>query len=76
MCACVRACVCVCDHSLNSPQKTLSRDKERAELLKVHNSLDSIQAQLETEKQDFAKEVSRLTEENNDIRRAFRRLLQ
>ena len=74
MCVCV--CVCVCNHSLNSPQKTLSRDKERAELLKVHNSLDSIQAQLETEKQDFAKEVSRLTEENNDIRRAFRRLLQ
>jgi chromosome segregation ATPase len=57
-------------------EKTLSRDKERAELLRVHNSLDSIQAQLETEKQDFAKEVTRLTEENNDIRRAFRRLLQ
>ena len=57
-------------------QKTHSRDKERAELLKLHNSLDGMQAQLATEKQDFAKEISRLTEENNDIRRAFRRLLQ
>ena len=57
-------------------QKTHSRDKERAELLKAHTSLDSVQAQLETEKQEYAKEVVRLTEENTDIRRAFRRLLQ
>ena len=72
----VPSSVIILIRTLNSPQKTLSRDKERAELLRVHNSLDSIQAQLETEKQDFAKEVTRLTEENNDIRRAFRRLLQ
>ena len=59
-----------------SSQKTYSRDRERAELLRAQTSLDVLQSQLEIEKQGFAKEAARLTEENNDIRRAFRRLLE
>ena len=59
-----------------SSQKTYSRDRERAELLRAQTSLDVLQSQLEIEKQGFAKEAVRLTEENNDIRRAFRRLLE
>jgi chromosome segregation ATPase len=57
-------------------EKTYSRDRERAELLRAQTSLDVLQSQLEIEKQGFAKEAARLTEENNDIRRAFRRLLE
>ena len=58
------------------PQKNHSRDKERVELLKAQTALDVLQAQLETEKQGYARELARLTDENNDIRRAFRRLLE
>ena len=57
-------------------QGTRSRDKERAELLRLHNSLDSAQSQMESQRQELGKDMARLVEENQEMRRAFRRLLQ
>ena len=45
-------------------------------MLKLQNEFDSVHTRVQVEKQDYAKQVKRLTEENEDIRRAFKKLLQ
>ena len=45
-------------------------------MLKLQNELDVVQMSLKTEKQELSRQVKRLTQENDDIRRAFKKLLE
>jgi len=45
-------------------------------MLKLQNELDAVQMILKTEKQELSRQVKKLTEENDDIRRAFKKLLE
>lgn len=45
-------------------------------MLKLQNELDAAQMNLKTEKQELSRQVKRLTEENDDIRRVFKKLLE
>lgn len=45
-------------------------------MLKLQNELDVVQMSLKTEKQELSRQVKRLTEENDYIRRAFKKLLE
>ena len=45
-------------------------------MLKLQNELDVVQMSLKTEKQELSRQVKRLIEENDDIRRAFKKLLE
>ncbi len=45
-------------------------------MLKCQNDLDSTQTRLQQEKQELVKQMAKLSSENQDIRRAFKKLLQ
>ena len=45
-------------------------------MLKLQNELDIVQMRQQKEKQELTRQVTTLTEENEDIRKAFRKLLE
>lgn len=45
-------------------------------MLKLQNELDAVQMSLKSEKQELSRQVKKVTEENDDIRRAFKKLLE
>ena len=50
-------------------QSNASRDNQRAEMLKLQNMADNFQSELK-------RQVDTLTTENDDIRKAFKKLLE
>ena len=50
-------------------QSNASRDNQRAEMLKLQNMADNFQSELK-------RQVDTLTAENDDIRKAFKKLLE
>ena len=57
-------------------QNTFSRDQERAQVLKLQNELDIVQMRRQKEKQELTRQLKTLSEENEDIRKAFKKLLE
>ena len=45
-------------------------------MLKLQNELDVVQMRHQKEKQELSRQVKKLSEENEDIRRAFKKLLE
>ena len=45
-------------------------------MLKLQNELDVVQMRHQKEKQELSRQVKTLSEENEDIRRAFKKLLE
>ena len=45
-------------------------------MLKLQNELDIVQMRQQKEKQEFTRQVKALTEENEDIRKVFKKLLE
>ena len=49
---------------------------ERSQTLKLHTDMEVISTRLKAEKTELSRQVEKLTMENEDLRRAFKKLLQ
>ena len=58
------------------PQKHLNRDQERAAMLKCQAEWDSTHQRLEGENTELKRRVEGLANENGEIKKAFKKLLQ
>ena len=61
---------------LFQPQNTLNRDAIREESLKIQRDLDDQKERMITDFQKLKQQVSSLTEENEHLRKALKKLLE
>ena len=70
-------CIYALNFSLPQRQKSLSQDLERSQTLRLHKQqVEGLSTKIRAEKAELSRQVERLSQENEDMKKAFKRLLQ